>query len=434
MRRKRFLLVAAVAVLGVAAVFGHSSGTWMVLAPESDPQSWSTLARIGDGLTVVSDRVGRLAIVYAHYPFETQASDLIWEIVAFTVALLGLGFRFYTVGITAGGRSTADNRLDTTGPYSLVRHPLASANLVIALGLSLFPHGWVLPLAVMTIAATYYQRRIRRDDGTLRAQFGADFEHWAARVHALLPRPSGYVPPERPFEWRRLTRREYSLGAVILLVPIVIDVAEDLVETKTLVIDPVWSIVAVFGVALLAGVEVTDLRSTNPSGIVDRFRARYTDVQEGKTLAAEILTDIEHLLEAVSAGRLLEHIQDHIDVLYDVARAGQRATAAHVLEIPARFGDCGVYRSHVGRIGLLGHLAAPVETLHMRVKVLEEMQALQKRQKRRGEEVGDTLDPNSLIVVYGQILEFTRQTVTQAQALVPQLRAFADGRSWDSLG
>ena len=302
------------------------------------------------------------------------------------------------------------------------------------MGLSLFPHGWVLPLVVMTIAATYYQRRIRRDDGTLRAQFGADFEHWAARVRALLPRPSGYVPPERPFEWRRLTRREYSLGAVILLVPIVIDVAEDLVETKTLVIDPVWSIVAVFGVALLAGVEVTDLRSTNPSGIVDRFRARYTDVQEGKTLAAEILTDIEHLLEAVSAGRLLEHIQDHIDVLYDVARAGQRATAAHVLEIPARFGDCGVYRSHVGRIGLLGHLAAPVETLHMRVKVLEEMQALQERQKRRGEEVGDTLDPNSLIVVYGQILEFTRQTVTQAQALVPQLRAFADRRSWDSLG
>jgi hypothetical protein len=117
----------------------------------------------------------------------------------------------------------------------------------------------------MTIAATYYQRRIRRDDGTLRAHFGADFEHWAARVPALLPRSFGYVPPERPFEWGRITRREYSLGAAILLVPIVLDVVEDLVETKTLVIDPVWSIVAVFGVALLAGVEVTDLRSTNPS-------------------------------------------------------------------------------------------------------------------------------------------------------------------------
>jgi hypothetical protein len=93
-----------------------------------------------------------------------------------------------------------------------------------------------------------------------------------------------------------------------------------------------------------------------------------------------------------------------------------------------------VDRSHVGRIGLLGDLAAPVERLHTRVKVLEEMQALQERQKRRGEEVEETLDPNSLIVVYGQILEFTRQTVTQAQVLVPQLRAFADRRSWDSLG
>jgi len=94
-RRKRFLLVAAVAAFGVAALFGHSSGkgrrpvaaplSWMVLAPESDPQSWRTLARIGDGLTVVSDRVGRLAIVYALYPFETHASDLIWEIITFAV-------------------------------------------------------------------------------------------------------------------------------------------------------------------------------------------------------------------------------------------------------------------------------------------------------------------------------------------------------------
>jgi len=401
----------------------------MILTPVSDPQSWSTLARIGDGLTVVSDRVGRLAMVYAHYPFETHASDLIWEIVAFSVALLGLGFRFYTVGITAGGRSTANNRLDTTGPYSLVRHPLASANLVIALGLSLFPHGWVLPLVMMMIAATYYQRRIRRDDGTLRAQFGADFEHWAARVPALLPRSFGYVPPARPFKWGRITRREYSLGAVILLVPIVLEVAEDCVATKTLVIDPMWSIVAVFGVALLAGVEVTDLRSTNPSGIVDRFRARYTDFQEGKTLAAGILTDVQELLEGISASRFLEHIQSHIDVLRDVARAGQRATAVHVLLIPVRFGDYGVYRSHVSQGGLLGHLAAPVETLHTRVKVLGEMQALQERQKRHLEEVGGTLDPNALVVVYGQIFEFTQRTVTQAQALVLQLRAFASRRS-----
>jgi len=420
-RKKRVLLVSAVAVLGVAGLFGHSGATSMsgvVLAPESDPPFWTALGW-----------VGRLVTVYAHYPFETHTSDLIWEICAFSVALLGLGFRFYTAGLTAGGgRSIAGNRLDTTGPYSLVRHPLACANIVITTGLSMFPHGWVLPLVVMMIAVPYYRRRIRRDDAMLRAQFGADFERWAARVRALLPRPSGYVPPERPFEWRRLTRREYSLGAVILLVPMVIDVVEDFVQTMTLVIDPVWSIVAVFGVALLTGVEVTDLRATNPSGVVDRFRTRYTDFQEGKTLAAGILTDIERLLKGISASGSLDHIRNHIDVLGDVARAGQRATADHVLQIPARFGDYLVYHAHVDRMDLLGHLAVPVAALHARLKVLEEMQALQEGQKRRLEEARDTIDPNSLIVLYRQILEFTQQTVTQAQALVPQLRAFASRR------
>jgi len=443
-RRKRILLVLGVTVLGVVAMFGHSDGTglppfavspsWMVRAPEGEPQLWSVLARIGNGLSVASDRAGRLTIVYAHYPFD-ETADLIWELGAFSVVLLGLGLRFYMVGITAGpGRPNAANRLDTTGPYSLVRHPLASANLVIAIGLSLFPHGWVLSVVVTVIAVPYYRRRIRRDDDMLRAQFGADFERWAARVPALLPRPFGYVPRERPFEWARITRREYSLAAVILLVPIVIDVAEDFVGTMTLVIDPVWSIVAVFGVALLTGVEVTDLRAENPSGVVDRFRTRYTDFQEGKTLAAGILTDIERLLEGISARGSLNHIKNHIDGLRDVARAGQRATADQVLQIPARFGDCRVYRSHVDQIGLLGHLAAPVATLHTRVKVLEEMQALQERQKRSLEEARVTLDPNSLIVVYGQILEFTQETVTQAQALVPQLRAFASRRDWGILG
>jgi hypothetical protein len=229
----------------------------------------------------------------------------------------------------------------------------------------------------MMIAVPYYRRRIRRDDATLRAQFGADFERWAAMVRALLPRRSGYVPPEQAFEWRCLTRREYSLGAVILLVPIVIDVVEDFVETMTLVIDPLWSIVAVFGVALLTGVEVIDLRPTNPSGVVGRFRTRYTDFQEGKTLAAGILTDIERLLKGFSAWGSLDHIRNHIDVLGDVARAGQRATADHVLQIPARFGDCLVYHAHVDRMDLLGHLAVPVAALHTRLNVLEEMLALQ---------------------------------------------------------
>jgi protein-S-isoprenylcysteine O-methyltransferase Ste14 len=455
---KKIPLVSAVAVLGVAALFaltwalplkrgleGSREGagplrselsiSWVVLAPQSELQFRSALARIGTGLAFTSNRALRLAIVYAHYRFESHSSDFIWEIGALVVALLGLGFRFYTVGITAGhGRRSAANRLVTTGPYALVRHPLASANLVIAMGLSLFPHGWVLPVVAMVIAVTYYRGKIRRDDDTLRAQFGADFERWAAKVPALLPRLSGYVSPERRFEWGRIPRREYSIGAIILLVPIVLDVVEDFADTLTLVIDPVWSIVAVAGIALLTGIEVTDLRATNPSGLVGRLRTRYTEFHESKTLAARILTDIERLLEGMTSRRCLDHIEHHIHALRDVARAGQPATAVHVLQIPARIDNFGVDLSHVGRSGLLGHLAAPVAALHMRFEALKEMQALQERQKRHLEDASTTLDPDSLIVVYRQILEFTQQTVTQAQALAPQLRAFAGRRGWGILG
>ena len=43
----------------------------------------------------------------------------------------------------------------TTGPYSVVRHPLYLGNAVIVIALALFPHSWLLPL-VVAVATTGY--------------------------------------------------------------------------------------------------------------------------------------------------------------------------------------------------------------------------------------------------------------------------------------
>jgi 4-amino-4-deoxy-L-arabinose transferase-like glycosyltransferase/protein-S-isoprenylcysteine O-methyltransferase Ste14/membrane-associated phospholipid phosphatase len=209
----------------------------------------TVLADAWHGLALESARVGRVALHYAFVPLA-WASDLEWEAGAFVLALLGLAFRLYTIGIAAGDDHPT-GRLDTTGPYSIVRHPLYFANLLIALGLSVFPHEWVGPVVVMVVGAVYYGRRVRGDEARLRARFGAEFEQWAIAVPAILPRLSGYVPAGRRFDVRLIGQREYTLGAMVLLVPFFLDLVEDLLETDTLVFDPVWAGVAMLGMMLL---------------------------------------------------------------------------------------------------------------------------------------------------------------------------------------
>jgi protein-S-isoprenylcysteine O-methyltransferase Ste14 len=232
-----------------------------VAAVSSDrgPRSMRTvLSSFRGGLALESARVGQVAVRYAFFPL-TWAPDLEWEAGAFALALLGLVFRLYTIGI---GHETG--RLDTTGPYSIVRHPIYCANLLIALGLSVFPHEWVGPVLVMVTGAIYYGRKIRDDEARLRSRFSVEFEQWASAVPAILPRPSGYVPAGRRFDVRLISQREWTLAAIVLIVPFLLDLVEDFLETNTLVFDPVWASMAVLGMMSLVASRMLTGASPRP--------------------------------------------------------------------------------------------------------------------------------------------------------------------------
>ena len=80
-----------------------------------------------------------------------------WGIFSLVVGLLGLFFRILVVGYTpqnTSGRNTREQIaevLNTTGWYSVVRHPLYLGNYIMGLGVSLFPFVWWLPM-IYTLA------------------------------------------------------------------------------------------------------------------------------------------------------------------------------------------------------------------------------------------------------------------------------------------
>ena len=194
----------------------------------------------------------------ARYTFlgHSHAATEAWQFACLGVSLFGLALRVVTVGFVPYGtsgrntsRQVADS-LNTTGIYSVVRHPLYLGNYFIFLGFILFFRSWQFTLLATCLFALYYERIMLAEESFLRAKFGAAFEDWAAKTPTILPRLTGWKKPAMPFSWRTVLAREYPGVLLIALVFWALDVVGDAVVEHHLSIDWFWMTLLVSAGAL----------------------------------------------------------------------------------------------------------------------------------------------------------------------------------------
>jgi len=179
-------------------------------------------------------------------PFASPALERIWEFCSIIVALAGLGLRVWAVGSAPSGtseRSTVNPRasqLRTSGPYSVIRHPLYLANGLMGLGLALFTGVWYLPIMLVLSTLLYYERIAAREEAFLIDTFGPSFDAWAKRVPAILPSLVHYVRSDTRFSWRKVLRHEFHGLMVIASGAFVLDAAQESWRAGQWRIDPAW--------------------------------------------------------------------------------------------------------------------------------------------------------------------------------------------------
>ncbi len=163
-------------------------------------------------------------IVYLLTLFTTGSNYPWWyAYICLAVSLCGTAIRIVTVGHTPAGtsgrntsRQVADS-LNTTGIYSMVRHPLYLGNSLMYLGVAMLTGSAPFVIIALLVMWIYYERITYAEEQFLRRKFGEAYAAWAAKTPAILPCLCRYRPAAYPFSWRKVLKKEKNGVFALLL-------------------------------------------------------------------------------------------------------------------------------------------------------------------------------------------------------------------------
>lgn len=145
-----------------------------------------------------------------------------YQWVCLAVVALGQGIRFGTLGFTApntSGRNIHNQIADvvnSTGMYSIVRHPLYVGNFFMALGTAMLSCNAWFVLVYMLLFWVYYERIIFAEENFISEKFGPELNKWAEHVPTFIPSFRNYRKSDRLFNGRKLIRQEINgIGATV---------------------------------------------------------------------------------------------------------------------------------------------------------------------------------------------------------------------------
>lgn len=137
-----------------------------------------------------------------------------YEYACLAVGMAGTLIRAYTVGHTPAGTSGRNtggqvaDMLNTTGIYSVVRHPLYLGNFLMWLSVALLTCNAGFVVAFVLAYWLYYERIMYAEEQFLRRKFGSDYLRWAEHTPAFIPCFKRFRPADLPFSWKKVIKKE----------------------------------------------------------------------------------------------------------------------------------------------------------------------------------------------------------------------------------
>jgi protein-S-isoprenylcysteine O-methyltransferase Ste14 len=156
------------------------------------------------------------AIFFTDYSNLGTRFILLMNICAIAACILGFLIRAYTIGTTpkgTSGRNTEEQvaeQLNSTGIYSIVRHPLYLGNYLMWIGIVLFTKNISFVIIVSLLFWIYYERIMFAEERFLERKFGQRYLDWSLKAPAFIPKFFQFKRSNIPFSLKSVLRREYS--------------------------------------------------------------------------------------------------------------------------------------------------------------------------------------------------------------------------------
>jgi protein-S-isoprenylcysteine O-methyltransferase Ste14 len=158
-----------------------------------------------------------LAFFLMHYfPVQNKWLDQSNTLIAVSLVILGHLIRALAVGKRAAhtsGRNRDEQvaeALNSTGIYSMVRHPLYLGNITTYMGWVVFTGiDWLIP-AMLIGFLFYYRFIIYAEEQFLTRKFGQDYLDWKSATPLLLPAFWKFKANPQPFSFKTVLENEYS--------------------------------------------------------------------------------------------------------------------------------------------------------------------------------------------------------------------------------
>ena len=189
--------------------------------------------------------------IFLNHQFMSFPEDLYknisWMALCLAVGILGLLVRSYTIGHTpagTSGRNTKEGQvaetLNTSGIYSVVRHPLYVGNYLMWLGLFMYVGDPFFVVTASLIFWLYYERIMFAEEAFLRGKFNSSYDKWAGKTPAFLPSLGQFRPADLPFSLRNVLKREYNGLFNMVLSFVLIHLMHSLIREQAWVVHTFW--------------------------------------------------------------------------------------------------------------------------------------------------------------------------------------------------
>jgi len=200
-----------------------------------------------------------IIIILALFVFISQNKNITKNdynlviLVSLLMSLFGLGIRILTIGFAAkktSGRNTKAGQvaaaLNTSGLYSIFRHPLYIGNFFMWLGAALLTYNFWFIIAFVLFYLLYYERIIFAEENFLAEKFGASYIEWSDKTGIVFPDLQHYKKPVYAFNlMKALTQEKNGIAAIFILIYIFNAMHHYIYLNETLFVIDIWLVLLI---------------------------------------------------------------------------------------------------------------------------------------------------------------------------------------------